>query len=224
MPQHLHKNNEPSHRNAAIVNYSLQALGFWHDGVVALLDSDMFLVKEFSIKEYMQNYPLCGVKQVKSFGDKVVDYLWVGIVFLDMKNLPNKNIIDFGLGKVEGVQTDTGGKTHYYLSQNRNVPVRFMNLNYTLDAFRRLKSCLCTDCQISKRPCAQAIQNIKSYGAFDDKQIQFINATGGDNSEFYVDANFFHYRCGSNWDNKSRAYHENKTKCFNEYITSILED
>jgi hypothetical protein len=224
MPQHLHTAKEPSYRNARIVNYSLNQMGFDYDGIVALFDSDLFLVKEFSIKDYMQNYPLAGLYQERSSGSTKVDYLWVGIAFLDMRWLPDKKTINFGLGKVKRIQTDTGGYTHYYLSKHRNVPVRYINLNYTKQAHEILKSCSCIECKGGGYPCEQAIYNAKSYGKYGDEQIQFIYSSGADNSEFFLDSHFFHYRAGSNWDHQSGSYHANKTRSFNEYIRSILED
>lgn len=224
MPQHLHLNQAPSHRNAAIVNYSLKKLGFAYDGIVVLLDSDMFLVKDFSVREYLGENPLSGLYQMRSKGDYIIDYLWVGIVFLDMSQLPNKEILDFSPGTIQGTGVDTGGYTHHYLSQHRDLPIKFMNMQYTQHAFNLLLQCGCGGCTTNLYPCWLGIQRLKNYGNFDDNQIRFIHATGGDNSEFYIDSHFFHYRCGSNWDNQSNAYHMNKTKCFNEYINTILED
>ncbi|NDE82869.1 MAG: hypothetical protein EB051_04575, partial [Chlamydiia bacterium] len=133
----------------------------------------MFLVKEFSVKKHMENSSLSALPQVKSLGNIVVDYLWIGIVFLDMRTLPNKETIDFGVGLVNGVQTDTGGYTHKYLSKHRNVSVRYLNMNYTRDAYDILSSCVCAECQVNEYPCAQAILNVKSYGSFNKNQIEF---------------------------------------------------
>jgi hypothetical protein len=224
MPQHLHKSQEPSHRNAKIVNYSLNFMGFDYDGIVALLDSDLFLVKEFSIKDYMQNHPLAGVHQERSSGSTKIDYLWIGIAFLDMRRLPDKKTIDFRPGKIKRIQTDTGGFTHLYLSKHRDIPIRYINQNYAKQAHDILKTCFCSSCKRGEYPCSQAIYKAKSYGKYSDEQIQFIYSSGADNSEFYLDSHFFHYRAGSNWDHQSSAYHANKTRSFNEYIRTILED
>ncbi len=224
MPQHLHKSDQASKRNAQIVNYSLSVMGFDYDGIVVLLDSDLFLVKEFSIGEYMQNHALAGLYQNRSSEKRTVDYLWIGIVFLDMRRLPDKKTLNFGLGKVKSIQTDTGGYSHYYLSKHRNVPVRHINLNYTKHAYGILKECPCSECKKGEYPCAQAIDNAKSYGKYNDEQIRFIYSAGADTSEFYLDSHFFHYRAGSNWDHQSSSYHANKTKSFNKYIKAILAD
>ncbi len=218
MPQYLHSSQRPSARNAAIVNYSLDTLGFDYDGIVVLLDSDMFLVKEFSVKEYMEGYLIRGHPQSRSDKNTVIDYFWVGIVFFDMSNLPNKRAIDFSDGLVNGVHTDTGGCTHYYLSQNRDVELGEVNRVYTLDAYSILKDCSCSDClSRDKSPCKESLEKLDSLGKFDVKQIQFIKESLGDNSEFYLDSHFFHYRCGSNWSKQERNYRY-KIKAFNNYF------
>ncbi len=223
MPQELHFSRAPSHRNAAIVNYSLKNYGIQHNGIVTLLDSDMFLVKEFSIIEHLSDYLLSGLYQERKSEYYVVDYIWVGIAFLDMARLPNKEKIDFGIEAINGINTDTGGNTHKYLVENRGIPIRYINQRYTQEAFNILHKCKCQGC-LSGNYCNDTINNMKIYGEFDDNQIRFIDATGGDNSEFYVDAHFFHYRAGSNWDQQSSQYHSKKTSSFNDYIHAILND
>lgn len=51
--------NDPSCRTANVIQYSLDVLGFYHQGIVAIVDSDMFLIKDFSIADHMENYDIC---------------------------------------------------------------------------------------------------------------------------------------------------------------------
>ncbi len=226
MPQKLHTSEVISCRNAAVVNYSLNLLGFNEERIVALLDSDMFLVKPFSIEEYMKDSYASALRQVRTRKHIVVDYLWVGLVFLDMKRLPNKTTLNFQPGMIRGVETDTGGCTYHYLSQNRNVPIRDINLSYAQDAYNSIKKCPCLECQGLLYPCKETVQNIKKDKGLDENQIKYVIANGSDptSSEFYLDSHFFHYRCGSNWNNQSTTYHLNKTRAFNSYIKAILEE
>jgi hypothetical protein len=132
-------------------------------------------------------------------------------------------MIDFRPGKVKNISTDTGGFIHKYLSKHRNVPVRYINTNYTKDAYGILKNCRCEECKRGGYPCSQAVHNAKEHGKYNDQQIRLIHFLGLDNSEFYLDSHFFHYRAGSNWDHQSEAYHANKTRSFNEYMQAILD-
>lgn len=207
MPQKLHTSTNASGRNAAIVNYSLRKEGFNHPGIVILLDSDMFLVKPFSVEGYMKHHPLSGLYQSRSQGNAFIEYLWIGLVFLDMPNLPGRKYIDFSPGNVKGVQTDTGGNTHYYLSRHKNLSIGSLDMKYTKHAYQNLLEG----------------RDLFEYG-FDESQIQYVKDSKGDDSEFYLEGHFFHYRGGSNWDNQSSLHHENKTSAFRNYMESILRN
>ncbi len=225
IPQHIHKSHNPSDRNGAVVDFSLDKLGYQHNGMVILLDSDLFLVKEFSIVNYMQDFPLSGVAQARTDGEIVIDYLWVGIVFIDMSKLPNKESLRFSPGNIRGINVDTGGFSHFYLSQNRSVPIKYMNMSYVSQAHRDLTDATCLEYhQTQEFPCSHIVEKIKEQNKFDDKQIKYILDGGSTNSEFYLNAHFFHYRCGSNWDGQSREYHLRKTQFFNQYINAILNE
>lgn len=224
MPQNLHKSNSASVRNADIVNYSLRQLGFDYNGIVVLLDSDLFLVREFSIVEYMRNYALGGLYQERSSGPTKVDYLWVGIVFLDMQKLPSRNSMDFSPGNIKGVQVDTGGFTHHYLSRNRDVPVRYMNSYSAFYANKELTGFICPQCDKESFPCRHALENLQAFGLFDKEQVGFLLAKHGNTGEYFLDGNFYHYGSGTNWTNHSPTYHEEKTRSLNAYIQAILKE
>ena len=222
IPQELHIWNSPSARNGVVVDYSLRVLGYQHKGMVALFDSDLFLVKEFSIKEHMQESTLGGLYQHRQNGNDVIDYLWIGIVFLDMANLPNHDTIQFSPISVRGVALDTGGLSHHYLASHRNISVTYFNQFYNRKAFE-LMQVPCNLCNSSQVPCEHAIQRAKDYGKFDDNQIQYIIASGPNDAEFYIDSHFIHYRGGTNWDGLSEAHHKRKTQTFSDYIQTILQ-
>jgi hypothetical protein len=225
IPQHIHKSHNPSDRNGAVVDFSLDKLGYKHNGMLILLDSDLFLVKEFSMVDYMQDYALSGLAQARIAGKIVIDYLWVGIVFIDMPKLPNKESLRFSPGNIKGINVDTGGFSHFYLSQNRSVPIKYMNMSYVAQAHRDLTNPTCLECnQTREIPYPHIIEKIKGQNNLDDKQIKYILDGGSTNSEFYLDSYFFHYRCGSNWDGKSHEYHLRKTQFFNQYINAILNE
>jgi hypothetical protein len=116
-----------------------------------------------------------------------------------MSALPNKKTLDFSQGFVHGVANDTGGFTHHYLSQNRDVELGVINMAYTQDAYDMIMECPCPQCQTRYvMPCQKSLENLCSYGDFNAMQAQYIKESLGDNSEFYLNSHFFHYRCGSN--------------------------
>ena len=53
----------------------------------------MFLVKPFSIKELLKEHAIAGVPQLRGKRKREVPYLWIGIAFLDMENLPDPDLL-----------------------------------------------------------------------------------------------------------------------------------
>lgn len=199
--------HHPAVRNCNVVQYSLDTIGFNHDDIVALFDSDLFLVKDFSIKEFMRSFDIAGVAQSRPN----VDYLWIGLVFLDMKSLPNKSTINFNCGKIGDIPVDAGGHTHYYL-KNNNVRCNYMN-HQLFDNYR------CEICNIHNKKCFHNTDHLISMG-FKQSFIDLIQS--GVNMEHFVDDHFLHYRAGTNWDYQSVNFHENKTKELLNFLEKIL--
>jgi hypothetical protein len=199
------KFHDPSVRTANVIQYSLNTLGFNHDDIVCIIDSDMFLIKEFSIKNYMENADIAGHKQLR--GNGKISYVWNGIVFLNMPQLPNKNMLDFNCGQIDGYAVDTGGYTHHYLKNNPAVKIRYIEGPRYISDFRF-------------NNYAHTTELLKGMH-FSPALIEFIQ-TAPSNIEFFLDYTFVHYRSGSNWDKKSFEYHEKKTRILNTFINTIL--
>ena len=53
-----------SWRHSQAIAYSMNELGFNRDGLVMLIDSDMFLIKGFSVTDFL-NYDIAGIRQVR---------------------------------------------------------------------------------------------------------------------------------------------------------------
>ncbi len=86
-------------RNSNVVQYSLDTFGFNHDDILMLIDSDMFLIKEFDVRSFMQGYDLAGfhksccndtrrIQHTEEIPHTV--YVWIGLIILDMRSLPCK--------------------------------------------------------------------------------------------------------------------------------------
>lgn len=206
--------NGPSVRNCNVVQYSLDTVGFKHNGIVMLFDSDLFLVKDFSVKEYLNGYHLAGLAQGRKGTTENVNYLWIGLVFLDMGSMPNKKSINFNCGRVKGAPVDAGGHTHYYLTQNPPPKVRYFGV--LSSPFVRCEECKKADFY----PCVHNRDILAAHG-FDDNQIRFVQG-GPMNCEFMMGTHFLHYRGGTNWDNQQEGFHIKKKKLFKEYIEAAL--
>lgn len=218
IPQEIHRgSNEPSVRNCNVVHYSLKHYGFLHDDILVLLDSDMFLIKPFSVKDFMSSYDLAALPQERG----PIKYLWIGVVFLNMATMPNKNTINFYCGNINNIQLDTGGYTYYYLQNNPHARVHFMNQIYT-------HTFACNACCQSgyKFACTHNTPILQREG-FDSNFIKFFQSgpTQGYYHEAYMelllDQTFLHYRSATNWDGKPQEYHAQKTKILNNFINEI---
>jgi len=94
------------------------------EDIVIFLDSDMFLIDEFDVEDYMSDAIIGGLPQQR--GEVV--YMWNGIMFFNMPKIVNKNI-DFSDGIVEGEMTDVGGHTYYYFKEN-NIKMKESDVDY----------------------------------------------------------------------------------------------
>lgn len=207
-PYLLRENNNdlhnPSVRNCNAVQYALDTIGFAHKGIVALVDSDLFLVKKFSLKKYLKGHQLAGLHQQKMHNDDCISYLWIGILFMDMSQLPEKETINVNCGKISGVSVDAGGFTHYYLKSHPEVKIKYLDQVYIQEKIEN----------------PQKLLAFKEHG-FDHHQINALQA-GLYDVEFYSHGTFFHYRAGTNWNQQSKEYHETKSRLLNLYILDIM--
>ena len=186
--------NHPCIRCANVVQYSLDTLGFGHEGIFAIIDSDMFLIRDFSVSKVMQDIDLMAVGQSSHH----VRYIWNGLVFFNMETLPDKEAINFNCGRVDGVPCDVGGYTAYYLMAHPYIKTKFIAAHHIKE-----------DQVMTDREAA-------------DSNLRFLLEHKPHNVEFLLDYSFFHYRGGGNWDYKSAEYHKNKTSILRSFIDRLL--
>lgn len=168
---------------ADVVQYSLDVLGFDYNGYVMILDADMFLLEPFDVNQYMENTLIAGHPQNRGH----VNYIWNGILIMDMVQLPNKKSIHFGCGIVDGQLCDVGGNTYYYFQEHPKVFVKPMVPHHYLQYNRH-----------------------RSRDHLPPK-IAFCLRRKICDSEFFIGTTFFHYRSGGNWNGQSERYHQRKT-------------
>jgi hypothetical protein len=91
------------------------------EDLVLFLDSDMFLIDDFDIEEYMEDAIIAGLPQTRGH----VTYMWNGIMLFNMSKIKNKKI-DFSEGMVDGEMTDVGGHTYWYF-KNTGIEMKKTN-------------------------------------------------------------------------------------------------
>lgn len=93
-----------------------------NDDISVIIDSDIFMINDFSFLNYIEDYDIAGVYQQRNNLD--IEYLWNALVIINNKSINEKNIvIDF-----EPINpiTDVGGKTSS-LVNDTNVKIKWIN-------------------------------------------------------------------------------------------------
>lgn len=108
-----------SWRHGQAINYMMQTVGFSRNGNVMLIDSDMFPIKNFSVKAFLGNYPIGGVQQGPRDGR--TEYLWAGLMFFNMTALPNNHTMSFLPYVQGGIALDSAGSLFQYFENNPTV-------------------------------------------------------------------------------------------------------
>lgn len=92
--------------------------------IVFFCDSDLFLIDEFDIAEYMSDAIIAGLPQYRGS----VTYMWNGIMFFNMPMMKDLSI-NFSDGIIEGELTDVGGHTYHYFKKN-NIQMKETDVQY----------------------------------------------------------------------------------------------
>lgn len=199
-------------RGVQSMQYALTTKGFAHDGIVMLIDSDMFLVKAFSVENFLHGNHIAAVPVQQG----PINYICNSLVFIDMTQCPNKNQINFYPGRIDNVVVGAGGHMHRYFNQNPSVTLK------PIDRMLSINFALCTDssCLEGNSLCDHN-QGLFNKLGFNTEQIIFLSRHPR-NIEFLCNNSFLHYRGGSNWDAKSKTYITKKTLLVHSYIEDVL--
>jgi hypothetical protein len=223
-------------RHAEAILYSLNTLGFDHPGIVMMIDSDMFLVKNFSVEKYMAGYDIAGLEQVRG----PMHFLWAGLIFFRMDTLPNKYSMRFQGGVAEGdIPYDTGGSLHYYLKDNPSIRVRYFDQDHRLfigehfnvygihnvlrtrfeNPFFSLK---CSACKNSDVDCTHASVILDGLGINSEIVSMVMNRKFIPDVELVLKDTFIHYQAVSNYKGRSQTFLDEKTRRLNGFVGLIL--
>lgn len=124
-----------------------------------------------------------------------VNYIWNGLMIFS-PNLKNKNEMNFSEGVVDGVVTDVGGNLYYYIKKYNPKIKHIENIGY-----------------IHKDNKNTHLLPVNIQEIYEDSYL----------CEFF-EQKFFHYRAGSNWNNKNTEYHNKKTQMLKKLIDDAIND
>lgn len=226
----------PCVRNCNVVQYSLDMLGVHHSNIVALFDADLFLIKEFSITQYLKGYDVAGFDRAPEYAPprNKKNFLWIGLIFLNFGTMQQKTAFNVNCGYIDEIVMDSGGYTYYYLHQ---AQVAYFD-KLRIDQF------ICQDCK--KQRSYRCIHNTRTLqkNGFTNNVIQLIQNTPidwgsgskelgmhrGRNLEFFLNNTFVHYQGASKYASLSahgidmEQFHYDKTKAFECFLRAILHE
>ncbi len=215
LPREPHESINTSMRHAHAVQYSLDVLGFDHNGIVFIIDADIVLIRPFSIEKYMKDKDIAS--RIFRPHNKAY-YCSPVLCILNMNNLPNKKTLNFNCGPINGTSGDTGAWSYYYLKNHPELNVVPVSVLYSHQLFL-------ADRHINKAADLAISEDVKSsfyaHAGFNNTEIKFL-LNQPDTFEFYLDNNFLHYRGGSNHTKDSQQYHDRKFEIFSEFFNDIL--
>lgn len=230
IPQEIHERfytqeeliwNVNGRRHGNGIRYSLEVMGFDHDGIVAILDSDLFLIRPFSFEKILEGYEIAAVMRHK---DKTVHYLWPGLTILAMDRLPHKETLNFNNGMVCGKYVDTGGHTYDYITNNPTLRLKELNELFSAQLFcpdrLGLRGWIKPAQADNKTPIDEQVSRLRELG-FNENEIAFLQKKP-DTINFVCDHHFLHYRAASCWDKSTEEYNRIKTALIDEFIENLL--
>lgn len=200
-------------RHANCVQFSLDKLGFDHDGIVFIIDSDMLPTKLFSISRYMEDKDIAAFIKYAPNG---VYCLCPAMCMLYMNRLPDKRTLNFNTGIINGSPADSGGWTYYYLTAHPEVRLTRMTTLYSHQLFLG-------DKHINRQADVGIPKEVKkafyrSLG-FNDIEMRFL-LKEPDTFEYYLDNYFVHYRGGST--DKHEMANNRKLQIFTEFLDETI--
>lgn len=168
-----------------------------HPDEYLMLDSDMFFIDYFDIKEF-ENYYFCYINQNRMVNNVLINYPWPNFFYININTIPYKELIDWSVSP----GCDSGGKASLWLSKLNNEKIL------------KIKHLYSGGWDESDLP----ISINKNITKFLDNDVR--NKNGKYFSELYHNK-IFHYRGASNWMNDSFELHNSMLKLLYSTLMNI---
>lgn len=159
------------------------------DTIQVILDSDMFFIKEFNFNEYLGDNLIAAIHQRRGH----IDYFWNGFVIMRGSDLPDKKHFNYYLSTIDGIRTDSGGNTYYWLKRNPDAKVKYIMHTGHTDAAKIDLIPEAFRAEYKPEYCFQMIEDA-----------------------------ILHYRAGSNWDKKNKDFVDTKKIYFNKLLDALI--
>ncbi|MFA5306189.1 MAG: hypothetical protein WC365_01950 [Candidatus Babeliales bacterium] len=203
---HLNEKNG-SVRHCQLVRFALENFGRDTNDIVGIMEGDIFLIRDFSIREYMQDHDLIGTVQ-HDRKNKGLEYIWIGLSFFNLKKLPNPMALNFDLTYANGTLLDSGGNTYWYLKDNPKVRVKKYS-RIPLSALPRESSERLHELGFSQKKISFLIKTLSCPECNHEEPFLAV--------EFHIDHHFLHFASG-----RYSQPSDDKSILFKDFLDDIL--
>ena len=194
---------------AETIQYMYDTIATQHPGIAVIIDSDMFLIREFSFEKLINGFDIGAHPQYRIGKNRgmIVKHFLPNLLIFNMPQLPGKYELDFNLGEIDGTMVDTGGCTHYYI---QNYPqLKWLETAGTTETLNENNTQLTSE-EINQLKACKRLFALMTKMEFD--------------YEFYVNYTFLHFRAGSNWNMIDPKKMHAKTKLFVDMFEELLQN
>lgn len=122
------EDNNPSTKVGNVIQWAYDTIikTNYSDQIVFWLDSDMFLIDDFDVCDYMNDCIVSGLPQIRG----KIKYMWNGLMFFNMPKIVEVDPdIFFNIDFIDGQHLDTGGQTYRYFKKN-NIEMKETDVQY----------------------------------------------------------------------------------------------
>jgi hypothetical protein len=164
----------PSFQCALATQYIYDNYVIPSENICLILDNDIFLLSEFNVENYLGEYAFAYPRESRRDGDRSIFYMLPNFVIFNPSIMPEKERLNFNMGSVLGMRTDSGGFSYFYLRDYDHLGakiVKYYLWNTTTDLKERFS-----------------------------KQCPLMFSSKEWSSHFFLEKDtFLHIRMGSNW-------------------------
>lgn len=194
---------EPSYRTAEAMNFILEYQKKNPDKYL-LLDSDMFLIDEFTMDNYDKLDSAFVLQKRNNLDGSEIYYIWNGIYYFNIHKLKNIELMNWHCT----LTTDTGGMMYRWLLTHNTIFPNITELNSNLES-----DYIINDTKFIK--CLRTLewdhQNIPKNVLKNEKLVEFLEKDPRNKDNYFYceiyDNKFLHYRGGGNWDKRNFMDH-----------------
>jgi hypothetical protein len=211
----------PSTRTALGMNFMLK-YQIANPDQYLILDSDMFLVDYLDVNERYKDYKTAFNLRNRYINNILYEYMWVGIVYLDMRKIDDLYYLDWG---IYYGYTDCGGMSDIWmyrqLKNDEKLPsiheIEFNHIdNYNLSDMYLMKTRRGHSWTINELPKnLQKKKKLKEFLEEDKRNYEKLIFC-----ELYDDI-FLHYHAGCNWRGEGLEYHKYLSNKLNDIIIDV---